>query len=187
MKNQFQLFLIIIVWLFAIPLYSQQVALKTNTLFWATTTPNAGVEVGIGNHFTVDMWGGYNAWKFANNMKLNFYLFQPEARYWLCRKFEGHFLGVHGHYAHFNIGNIPFISGLTDYVLRGNLYGGGITYGYHWALGERWGLEAMMGVGYAFMKYTKYRCAECAEAVGLYSRNYFGPTRIGFSVIYFLR
>ena len=37
------------------------------------------------------------------------------------------------------------------------------------------------------MKYTKYRCAECAEPVGAYTRSYFGPTRIGFSIIYFLR
>ena len=55
------------------------------------------------------------------------------------------------------------------------------------AVGNRWGLEAMIGGGYVSMKYTKYKCAECAEASGSYSRSYFGPTRIGFSVIYFLR
>ena len=90
-------------------------------------------------------------------MKLNLYLIQPEARYWFCRKFEGHFVGVHGHYGHFNIGQIPFISGLKEYVLRGDLYGGGLTYGYHWAISDRWGLEAMIGGGYAYMKYDKYR------------------------------
>ena len=165
----------------------QQTALKTNLLFWATTTPNVGVEVGLGRKFSIDLWGGYNAWKFPNEMKLNLYLVQPEVRFWPCRKFEGHFFGLHGHYGHFNIGQIPFISGLKDFVLRGDLYGGGITYGYHWAIGDRWGVEAMLGGGYVSMKYTKYRCAECAEAVGAYTRSYFGPTRIGFSVIYFLR
>ena len=45
----------------------------------------------------------------------------------------------------------------------------------------------MIGGGYVSMKYTKYKCAECAKASGSYSRSYFGPTRIGFSVIYFLR
>lgn len=166
---------------------SQQTALKTNVVFWAATTPNAGVEVGIGQKFTLDIWGAYNAWKYPEEMKLNLYLFQPEARYWFCRKFEGHFVGLHGHYGHFNIGQIPFISGLKEYVLRGDLYGGGIIYGYHWAVGERWGMEAMIGAGYAYMEYDKLRCAECAERVGSYTRNYFGPTRIGFSVIYFLR
>ena len=168
-------------------MYGQQTALKTNLLFWATTTANPGVEFGMGRQFTMDIWGAYNAWKFPDDMRLNLYLIQPEVRFWPCRKFEGHFFGVHGHYGYFNIGMIPFISGLKDHVLRGDLYGGGVTYGYHWAVGSRWGLEAMIGGGYVSMKYTKYKCAECAEASGSYSRSYFGPTRIGFSVIYFLR
>lgn len=77
-------------------IHAQQTALKTNTLFWATTTPNVGVEFGITRQITLDLWGAYNAWKFSNDMKLNMYLFQPEVRYWFCRKFEGHFVGVHG-------------------------------------------------------------------------------------------
>lgn len=170
-----------------IGIHAQQTALKTNTLFWATTTPNASVEFGISRHLTIDLWGAYNAWKFKNDMKLNLYLVQPELCYWFCRKFEGHFVGIHGHYGHFNIGQIPFLSGLKEYVLRGDLYGGGITYGYHWALSERWGFEAMIGAGYAYMKYDKYRCAECAERVGSFTRSYFGPTRLGLSIIYFLR
>ena len=156
----------------SVNLRGQQTALKTNVLFWGTTTPNAGVEVGLARQFTVEVWGAYNAWKFSNDMKLNLYLIQPEARYWFCRKFEGHFVGVHGHYGHFNIGQIPFISGLKEYVLRGDLYGGGLTYGYHWAIGDRWGLEAMIGGGYAYMKYDKYRCADCGEKVGSFTRSY---------------
>lgn len=172
---------------FAVSLYGQQTALKTNALFWATTTPNAGVEVGLSDHLTIEVWGAYNAWKFKNDMKLNLYLAQPEVRYWPCQKFEGHFVGLHGHYGHFNIGQLPFISGLNDSVLRGDLYGGGVSYGYHWAVGERWGIEATVGVGYAYMKYDKIRCAECGELTGHYTRQYYGPTRLGVSVIYFLR
>lgn len=183
-------FYIVVVFLFVLFVPSasgQQTALKTNALFWATTTPNAGVEIGIGQRFTVDVWGAYNAWKFGNDMKLNLYLIQPEFRFWPCQKFEGHFFGVHGHYGHFNIGQIPFISGLKEYVLRGDLYGGGISYGYHWAIGENWGIEANIGVGYTYMKYNKIRCAECGEPVGHFTRTFIGPSRIGFSVSYFLR
>lgn len=187
MKISVSLCIIFLVQFFALPLYGQQAAMKSNALFWATTTPNAGVEVGIGNHLTIELWGAYNAWKFKNDMKLNLYLAQPELRYWPCQKFEGHFFGLHGHYGHFNIGQIPFISGLKESVLRGDLYGGGLSYGYHWALGERWGLEATLGIGYAYMKYDKIRCAECGELTGHYTRHYYGPTRAGVSVIYFLR
>ena len=109
--------------LFASYVNAQQTALKTNVLFWGTTSPNVGVEVGITRQVTLDIWGAYNAWKFKNDMKLNLYLIQPEARYWFCQKFEGHFVGIHGHYGHFNIGQIPFISALNNYVLRGDLYG----------------------------------------------------------------
>ena len=186
MQRKFHILLTGMIFL-PVAVYSQQIALKTNALFWATTTPNAGVEIGLAPRVTLDIWGAYNAWKYGNDMKLNLYLVQPEARYWLCRKFEGHFAGLHGHYGHFNIGQIPFISGLKNHVLRGNLYGGGVTYGYHWALGERWGIEAMIGAGYAYMKYDKFRCTDCAERAGSYTRSYFGPTRLGLSFIYFLR
>ena len=109
-----QLCLLVLILLILLPVrsFGQQVALKTNLLFWGTTTPNAGVEIGLGRKFTADIWGAYNAWKFPNNMRLNFYLAQPEIRYWFCRKFEGHFIGLHGHYGHFNIGQIPFIPNL---------------------------------------------------------------------------
>lgn len=168
-------------------LFSQQTALKTNIIYWGTTSPNAGIEIGIGQKFSVDMWAAYNAWKFRNGMILNFYLVQPEIRYWLCRKYEGHFVGLHGHYGHFNFGLMPFIPNLQKHILRGDLYGGGLTYGYHWALSDHWGLEAMIGAGFAYMDYKKYRCEGCAEPAGSYTRNYIGPTRLGVSIIYFIR
>ncbi|MCQ4947578.1 DUF3575 domain-containing protein, partial [Bacteroides cellulosilyticus] len=101
--------------------------------------------------------------------------------------FEGHFLGVHGHYAYYNVGQVPFFSGMEDIIYRGDLYGGGITYGYHWVLGDRLSIETVIGGGYARMEYDKYRCAGCGERMGHYKRNYFGPTRAGVSLIYFIR
>ena len=57
---------------------AQRVALRTNLLLWSTTTPNAGVEFSMGRHFTFELTGAYNAWKFDNDMKLNLYLAQPD-------------------------------------------------------------------------------------------------------------
>lgn len=166
---------------------AQRVALRTDLLLWGTTTPNAGVEVSIQRHFTMALNGAYNAWKFGNGMKLNLYLLQPELRYWPCRKFEEHFFGLQGHYAYYNVGQIPFIPGMENIIYRGDLYGGGLTYGYHWVLGDRFSIEAVIGGGYARMEYDKYRCASCGERMGHYIRNYFGPTRAGVSLIYFIR
>ena len=145
MKRLYLLFLLLS--LMSTAAFAQRVALRTDLLLWGTTTPNAGVETSISRHFTMALNGAYNAWKFGNDMKLNLYLIQPELRYWPCRKFEGHFLGVHGHYAYYNVGQIPFFSGMEDIIYRGDLYGGGITYGYHWVLGDRFSIEAVIVKG----------------------------------------
>ena len=92
MKRLYLLFLLLS--LMSTAAFAQRVALRTDLLLWGTTTPNAGVETSISRHFTVALNGAYNAWKFGNDMKLNLYFVQPELRYWPCRKFEGHFLGV---------------------------------------------------------------------------------------------
>ncbi|MCM0239113.1 DUF3575 domain-containing protein [Bacteroides fragilis] len=173
--------------LFTLPLHCQRVCLKSDLFLWATTTPNGSLEFSVSRRLTFEAGGAYNAWKFGNGMKLNLYLARPEFRYWFCQRFEGHFLGIHGHYGHFNVGQIPFLSGMKDRIYRGDFYGGGISYGYHWAFGERWGLEAVIGGGYARLDYDKYRCVECAERTGSYRRHYFGPTRTSLSLIYFIR
>lgn len=182
-------FLLLILFSFAVNILvsAQRAALRTDLLWWATTTPNIGVEFCVSRHITIVFNGAYNAWKFDNNMKINLYLIQPEFRYWPCRKYEGHFVGVHGHYGYYNIGQFPFISNMRNLVYRGDLYGGGISYGYHWILGNRWSVEAIIGGGYARMEYDKFRCFDCAERMGHYIRNYFGPTRAGISLIYFIR
>lgn len=41
---------------------AQDVAVKTNLLYWATTTPNLGMEIGLGKQTTLDIVGGYNPW-----------------------------------------------------------------------------------------------------------------------------
>lgn len=166
---------------------AQQIAIKTNLLYWATTTPNLGVEVALRRKITLDLAANYNAWDcFPDNMSLRHYLIQPELRYWTCKRFEGHFFGLHAMGGEFNIGNIPFIPSLKEYMYRGHLIGGGLSYGFHWVTGKRWGIELEIGAGYLQMKYDKYICRECAEIVTSYKRNYFGPTRIAFNLVYFI-
>ncbi|WP_303142616.1 DUF3575 domain-containing protein [uncultured Parabacteroides sp.] len=167
--------------------YGQQVAARTNALYWLTTTPNLGVEVALARKWSLEVSGNYNAWTFfPDGMSLRHWLVQPELRYWPCKSFEGHFFGLHGHFSRYNIGQIPFLPGLDTYTYRGELYGGGVSYGYHFAIGRRWGLELMLGVGYTYLEYDKYVCAECAELMGRYKRHFIGPTRLGISFIYII-
>lgn len=78
-------------------------AIKTNALYWATATPNLGVEFALSEKWTMDISGNYNPWKWSGNKKFKHWLVQPELRYWLCDRFSGHFFGVHAFYAQFNM------------------------------------------------------------------------------------
>lgn len=164
------------------------VAVKTNALYWATSTPNLGFEVGLGKQWTLDVLGGYNPFTFGDNKKLKHWLVQPELRWWTCERFNGHFLGVHLHGGMFNVGGVklPFgmFPSLEDYRYEGEYYGGGLSYGYQWILGRRWSLEAEIGVGYARLNYDKYDCPKCGEYRGSDSHDFFGVTKAAISIVY---
>lgn len=167
-------------------LYLPTVALKTNALYWATTTANLSLEIGLSKKWTLDILGNYNPWEFSDNKKLKHWGVQPELRYWPCERFNGHFFGLHGHYAEYNVGGIKMLD-LEDKRYEGNLYGGGISYGYHWILNNRWSIEATIGAGYAYLDYGKYRCEKCGSKIKDDTKNYWGPTRVGISFVYILK
>ena len=148
--------------------YLPKFAIKTNALYWATSTPNLGFEVGLAKKLTLDISGNYNPWKFGDDRQIKHWLVQPELRYWLCERFNGSFFGLHGHY-------------------DGNVYGAGISYGYQWIISKRWSMEATIGVGYAHLKYDKYARGDGGEKLGHNNRNYFGPTKVGLSFIYIIK
>lgn len=166
--------------------YLPKFALKTNTLYWATTTPNLGIEVGLARKLTLDISGNYNPWKFSDNRQLKHWLVQPELRYWLCERFNGSFFGLHGHYGEVNVSNLDVFD-MGHYRYEGSVYGAGLSYGYQWILGRRWSMEAEIGVGYARLDYDKYECGKCGEKLGHNTKNYFGPTKAALSIIYFIK
>lgn len=166
--------------------YKPIFAVKTNFAYWGTTTPNLGFEFGLSKKYTLDISGGYNPWTFSDHKKLKHVLIQPELRYWTCERFNGHFFGLHAHYAHFNVNGIKWL-GAEHHRYQGDLYGGGISYGYHWVLGNHWSLEASIGVGYAYIDYKKYECKNCGELLKSSHKNYFGPTKAALSLIYVIK
>ncbi len=168
------------------PLRSQVVGVKSNLLYDMTSTINLGLEVGLGPKWSLELPVNYNPWSLGTDKKIKHWLIQPEIRYWLCERFNGHFFGLHGHAAGYNFGGIKLI-GLEDHRYEGNLYGGGISYGYQWILNKRWSIEATLGVGYAYLDHTKYNCETCGTKIGDYTKNYFGPTKLGVSIIYIIR
>jgi len=170
---------------------AQKVAIKSNILYDATTTMNLGMEFRLARKWTLDVPFNLNPWKFSDETRLRHWGAQPEVRYWFCESFRRTFIGVHGHYADFNVGGLPdwsFISkNMQENRYQGHLYGGGVSIGHTWILKKRWLLEATVGVGYARIVYDKYFCNECGSVEKSGNKNYFGPTKAGISFIYVIK
>lgn len=180
-------------------LNAQEVAVKTNLIYDATSTPNIGVEIGIRNKNTVQLIYGLNPWTFHSShgdYKAMHWVAMPELRWWFCSKFNGHFLGIHLMGGQFNAANIDiplpgfFFKGenlresVRDFRCQGWYAGGGLTYGYQWMLSQHWNVEAEIGLGYAHGWYGKYPCYECGAKVASCNSDYAGITKLGVSLLY---
>ena len=181
-----------IIFLFiGISLSAQNVAIKTNLLYDATTTFNLSAEIGLTPQWTLDLSANYNPFSFSDDKKWKHWMAQPEARYWLCERFNGHFLGFHLLGGQYNVGNMKFPLGILpstkDYRYEGYYYGVGLAYGYQWLLSNRWSLEASLGLGYVRAHYDKYDCPKCGEWKEKGNKNYLGATKADISLIYVIK
>lgn len=181
---------------------AQKVAVKTNSLYWMTATPNIGFEFAMADRWTFEIAGGYNPWTFneEDNVKAKHFLVSPEIRYWFCESFHGHFIGVNGNYTQFNVSGVyipkvffpaasdgNYIDHLLNYRSQGWAAGAGITYGYATPISRRWNIEFNLGLGFWYTEYDKFESRPC----GLFQNNLsdlvFGPTDLGISFIYMIK
>ena len=172
---------------------AQNVAIKTNLLYDALLTPTIGVEVGVSPKWTLELNGSLNDWA-VNNKTWKQWMVQPEARYWLCQRFSGHFFGVHGIGGQFNFGHLNFgghnflgtdLKELKDHRLQGWMAGAGVGYGYSWILSKHWNFEAEIGIGWIYTRYDVYRCHGCGKKIEEdKTHNYFGPTKAALNIVY---
>lgn len=151
---------------------AQEVALKTNLLGWASTSANAGIEIGTGKKTTFQLFGTLNPWKFSGDKKMRFWNVMPEYRWYTCQKFGGHFFGIHALGGEYNIKNIDMPFGILPKTLEGRHYegwyvGGGLTYGYQWLLNKHLNFEGSIGLGYAYSPYKLYGRCEITSTIDL--------------------
>lgn len=171
---------------------AQKVALKTNLLYDALLTPDLGIEAKVAPQWTVELTGNINFWK-INDRRWKQWSLQPEARYWFCQAFSGHFLGAHLIGGQYNFGNLPFgfkflgtdFSKLRDSRMQGWMGGAGVAYGYSWILDRHWNIEAEIGLGWIYTRYDRYPCAVCGTKIEAdVPHNYFGPTKAALNLVY---
>ena len=159
---------------------AQKAAVKTNMLYWATTTPNLGVEFRMADRFTFNLEGGYNPFTLDGdkeaNKKIKHFLVTPEVRYWFCEAFNGHFVGINGNYSQFNVSaiEIPEIFyalykpsgwvGMNETTRNeGWAAGAGLTYGYATPISRRWNIEFNLGLGFWYTDYDKFESRPCGQ------------------------
>ncbi len=178
-----KLFFIMLLGLAAYTTQAQPLAVKTNAVPWAFYgTPNLGVEVALFPRWTLDIQGMYNPWVFEDGKQSKFWSVQPELRHWFCRKFTGHFIGLHGGYTDYNFG-------MKKYLYEGYTTNLGLSYGYDWAIADSWRLEFNVGAGWLHKDYDKqsrdpytndnrYYASEVSDRIGL--------TRAGLSIVFLI-
>ena len=173
---------------------AQGIAIKTKLLYDATATINLGVEAAVAPKWSVDLSGNHNAWKLGHERRWKHWLIQPEARYWFCQPYTGHFLAAHllgGQYnvGGFDLGKFNFLgtnlSNLKDNRYQGWFVGAGVAYGYSWILGRHWNFEAEIGLGWMYTRFDTYPCAHCGTKKSSDRvHNYVGPTKAALNLVY---
>ncbi len=142
--------------------------------------------------WSLDLSGNFNGWTLGHGRRWKHWLIQPEARYWLCEPFGGHFFGVHALGGQYNVGHLGFardilgigFSSLKDHRYQGWFGGLGLAYGYSWILARHWNIEAEIGLGWIYTKYDRFECEGCGRRVGNGHKSFFGPTKAAVSIVY---
>jgi hypothetical protein len=172
---------------------NKRFAIKTNFLYDASATINAGVEFSLSPSWSFDLSGNWNSWSTSGKSRWKHWLVQPEARYWFCDVLANHFVGFHLLGQQFNFGGIDAdfkflgtdFSKLKDHRYQGYSVGAGLAYGYAFVLGQHWNLELELGAGYVYSWYDEYDCTECATKTGKdLDHHYVGPTKLAVNLVY---
>lgn len=159
---------------------ARYVAVKTNLAAWAGTIMNVAADVQVSRHWSVELPVLWCPWFVSDRHAVKTFTIQPEARFWLAHPGKGHFFGVHAHVGWFNVKWNRDRYQDTDRPLLG----AGISYGYLLPFSEHWAGEFTLGAGYANMRYDTYYNIDNGARIDTRTKNYWGITRIGISVVY---
>ena len=180
----------IIFLMIGISLSAQNVAVKTNLLYDATTTFNLGAEIGLSPRWTLDLSANYNPFSFSDNKKWKHWMAQPEARYWFCERFNGHFMGLHLLGGQYNVGGVKLPFGIyprwRTTAMR-LLLRRGPCLRLPVSAGQALELRGNLGLGYVRAHYDRYDCPRCGEWKGKGDKNYLGVTKAAISLIYVIK
>ncbi len=180
-----KIFLIFIMALGTCIAHAQKLSVNTDLMMLATQIYNFGAEMTIGNRSTLGLtvFGNHNPY-IHDNMKV--FGVQPEYRYYFGgRPLYHHYVGVGLLAADYNV-----IHKGVRY--DGYALGAGLTFGYVFALSNKWSIDAHAGVGLVGTSHTKThmdgQLIELNDGSGLtkdgFKSLHILPTKIGLSLSY---
>lgn len=164
---------------------------KTNLLFDAIGAVNVGLEIPIGNRYSVEgswtfPWYLSREWDWCYQLLWG----DVEGRYWLgertrANRLTGHFVGL---YAGGGLYDFQWRS--TDGYQGEFFIAAGVSYGYSMNLKRGWNLEFEIGLGYLQSDYRHYFHITDAEGNEVLIRDrvsgrfgYWGPTKAKVSLV----
>ena len=191
MKNLSKASLVLLLILgFGLRANAQQLAIKTNLPYWLTASPNIGAEYSVGDRVSLELTAGFNPFNFGDEKLLKHWVVWPEVRYWFDNTYNGHFVGIHAVGGQFNLSGwdipISVLDNLKTRRYKGSAIGAGFSYGYQWELSDKWGLEVTLGLGFVRFNYESFTLGDNPVRLIEDEKNYFGPTKGAFSLIYYL-
>ena len=137
---------------------AQVCALKSNALYLGIGAVNLGAEFSVAPQWTVDVSGTaviFSPWKNVGNtgLYLNGWDAVAEARYYLCKAFNGHHFGAFLEAARFGRASAPYPFGSRTDMKNIQAGGLGVSYGYYFKLNTYWGIDCTVGMGAALGRY----------------------------------
>lgn len=166
---------------------AQQVAVKTNVLYWAAMTPNIACEIVTGEHTSLDLTalGHWNPYGLDSKIMV----VQPEFKYWFNgRPMTREFVGCSFMVASYDM----MVS--KKFVYNGNAIMLGLTGGYVFALSDHWNFELSGGFGVLGFKqkqhyindnYDDYFVDEAVKANSIGYKLF--PAKLGVSFSYIIK
>lgn len=162
-------------------------ALKNNIIYDVALVANLGLEISLGKHFSLDLPFTFSPYDICSAYRMRTLSVQPELRYYFKRGGKGHYFGLHGNLAYYNV--VTPLNMRTRYQDRDGehpLYGGGISYGYSLPFGKdsRWGMEFTVGAGYAYLDYDCFYNVNNGAWFTKDTKHYFGIDKAGITIYY---
>lgn len=162
-------------------------------------TIDGGVEFAPWCHWSFDINAQWNPFRRSDMRKRTYgdyehdkarmFTLKGTARYWLCDRYDGWFLGTGLMYTRYNARNLQF--GLMDFYgleddtrYQGDFYGVPIEVGYDILLSTHWNLELSAGIAIGYFKGHTYNIQQYSQRIGSLHQWNVIPSKLAVSFKY---